>query len=275
MELMTATRFAPSTQGRAGAQIQSQSFRITEAAYDPRTRFSPHVHEHASITAVFDGGFVEHFRKTSESCGARSILIKPAAELHSNAYGDRATRCLLVAVTQPVGRLGRVFDRTLHLRGGAAYSLFVALRQEVELADDLTPFAAEGLLLELLARVGRNSAATTGAPPLWLKELRGTLRERCREPLAMSDVGAIAGVHPAYAARLFRRFYGCTPIEFVRRCRIDWAATALTESDATISSIAARAGFSDQSHFTRAFTRLTGRTPNKVRREFPESPAST
>jgi AraC family transcriptional regulator len=262
-----ATSYAPSTQGRAGGQIQTPSFRITEAAYDPGTRFSAHAHEHASITAVFDGGFVECFRKTSESCAAGSILIKPAAEIHSNAYGNQATRCLLVAVTQPIGRLGRVFDRTIHLRGGASYSLLVALRQEVQLADDLTPLAAEGLLLELLARVARNTRATDGAAPRWLKMLRGTLRERCREPLAMSDVGAIAGVHPAYATRLFRKYYGCTPTEFVRRCRIDWAASALVETNASISSISAGAGFSDQSHFTRTFTRLMGRTPNSVRRE--------
>ena len=259
------TAYAPSTQGRAGVQIQSPSFRITEAVYDPRTNFSVHAHEHPSITAVFDGGFVERFRRTSESCGARSILIKPAAELHSNVYGDSPTRCLLVAVTQPIGRLGQVFDRTTHLRGGASYSLFVALRREVEFADDLTPFAAEGLLLELLARVGRNAVTGGSAAPRWLRILRDTLRERCREPLAMSDVGAITGVHPTYAARMFRKHYGCTPIEFVRRCRIDWATTALLQTDATISSISAGAGFSDQSHFTRTFTRLVGRTPNSVR----------
>ncbi|HKR07661.1 MAG TPA: AraC family transcriptional regulator, partial [Gemmatimonadaceae bacterium] len=95
--------------------------------------------------------------------------------------------------------------------------------------------------------------------------LRETLRERCREPLAMNDIGLITGVHPVYAARIFRKFYGVAPIAYVRRCRIDWAISTLLETSLPISGIAIAAGFSDQSHFTRAFTRLTGRTPNTVR----------
>ncbi len=261
------TSYAPSTQGRASVQIQTPSFRITEASYEPRTRFPTHAHEYASITAVFEGGFVEQFRRTSESCSVRSILIKPAAEAHANAYGERATRCLLVAVTHPIGSLGRIFDRTIHLRGGSSYSLLVALREEVRLADDLTRFAAEGLLLELLAKVARDKISDSGPPPRWIRMLKGELHDRCREPITLADVGAIAGVHPAYASRVFRRHYGCTPIEFVRRCRIDWATIALCETDQSISSISARAGFSDQSHFTRAFTRLTGRTPNSLRQD--------
>lgn len=261
-----AVSYAPSTQGEVDSQVHAPHFRITEASYEARTSFRPHVHEHPSITAVLCGGFLECFTKTSESCSSRSILIKPAAQLHSNTYGDRPTKCLLVAVTQPIGDLGRVFDRTVHLRGGAPYSLLVALRDEMRRADDLTPFAAEGLILELLARVARDIKVPDGASPQWLRVLRGALRERCREPLSMSDVGAISGVHPAYAARLFRKYYGCTPIEYVRRCRIDWATAALTETTLPISAISVTAGFSDQSHFTRAFTRLTGRTPNSLRR---------
>jgi AraC family transcriptional regulator len=257
--------FAPSTQGRAELRIETPSFRITEASYEPKTRFPTHAHEHPSLTAVFEGGFVEQFRKNSESCSTRSILIKPAAEAHSNDYGDRATKCLLVGVTQPIGQLGRVFERTIHLRGGRSYSLLMALREELRLGDDLTSFAAEGLLLELLARIARESFSYGGSAPKWVRILKGVLRERCCKPISLADVGTIAGVHPAYATRMFRKHYGCTPIEFVRRCRIDWATNALCETELSISAISASAGFSDQSHFTRAFTRLTGRTPNSLR----------
>lgn len=260
------TAFAPSTQGRAELRIETPSFRITEASYEPKARFATHAHEHASITAVLEGGFVEQFRKSSASCSARNILIKPAAEAHSNTYGDHTTRCLLVAVTQPIGELGRVFDRTILLRGGRSYSLLTALREELRIADDLTRFAAEGLLLELLVRIGREALTGGGAAPGWVQRLKGVLRERCREPISLADVGAIAGVHPAYATRVFRMHYGCTPIAFVRSCRVDWATIALCETDLSISAISARAGFSDQSHFTRAFTRLMGRTPNSIRK---------
>lgn len=261
----SAPKFAPSTQGHLRAQLQTASFRITEAHYQPGLRFAPHAHEHRSITAVLDGGFAECFGSENQSCRRQSVLIKPAAHVHSNVYGNTPTRCLLVAVIKPIGTADRIFDRVSHLRGGRAYALLLAVRDELHNGDDLAAAAAEGLLLELLVTVGRDADPVTGSVPYWVKSLRATLRERCREPLAMNDIGAITGVHPVYAARVFRRCYGIAPIAYARQCRIDWAITTLLETSLPISSIAIAAGFSDQSHFTRAFARVTGRTPTAVR----------
>ena len=258
-------RYAPSTQGQLRTQLQTPSFRITEAHYLPNITFAAHAHEHRSITAVLDGGFAECFRGENQSCARQSVLIKPAAHVHSNIYGEMPTRCLLIAVTQPLGAADRIFDRVSHLKGGPPYALLLAVRQELETADDLAPAAAEGLLLELLVKVGRDTALVGRSAPLWVKSLRRTLRERCREQVTMNDVGVITGVHPVYAARVFKQCYGLAPIAFVRRCRIDWAISTLLETSIPISAIAIAAGFSDQSHFTRAFTRLTGRTPSSVR----------
>ena len=257
--------YAPSTQGDLRAQLQTPSFRITEASYGARTKFPPHAHEYPSITAVFSGGFSERFRKESHSCTSQSVLLKPAAEIHSNTYGDAPTRCLLVAVTEPRGSLHRIFTRTIHHRGGVAYSLLLALKEELQAGDDVAPLAAEGLLLEFLARVERDGRQFNRSLPPWLSRLHDELRSRCREPLGMTHIAEITGVHPVYAARLFRHHYGCAPIEFVRRCRIDWATTTLLETSLSISEISIAAGFSDQSHFTRVFTKHTGRTPGAVR----------
>ena len=264
--LLKPPRYAPATLGHQRAQLQTASFRITEAHYQPSARFAAHAHEYPSITAVIRGGFAEYFRGENETCVPQSVLIKPAAHIHSNIYGDRPTRCVLVAVTQPMGAAERIFERVTHLRGGVGYALLRALLSEIKTLDDLAPAAAEGLVLEFLARVGRDAPKASVTVPLWLESLRETLRERCREPLAMRDIAEITGVHPVYAARVFRRHYGLPPIAFVRRCRIDWATTTLLETSLPISAISLAAGFSDQSHFTRAFTRLTGRTPNAVRR---------
>jgi len=52
-----------------------------------------------------------------------------------------------------------------------------------------------------------------------------------------------------------------------RRLRIEWAAHALLREDAPVADVALRAGFADQSHFTRFFRRLMGVTPHAYRQE--------
>lgn len=260
-------RYAPSTLGRLQHQLTTPSFRLTEALYAGNLRFPSHAHEYASITAVFSGGFTESFRHKHEACAARSVLIKPAAETHANAYGPIPTRCLLIAAVVPPIPLTTLFSRTQHLKGGQPYSLALALERELRIGDDVAPLAAEGLVLELLCGISRETPdSNAGRVPHWLRLLRDELREHCCERITPERIGAITGFHPVYASRLFRRHFGCPPMEFVRRCRIEWATRALLETRLAIAAIGLHAGFSDQSHFTRSLTRYTGRTPGEIRR---------
>jgi AraC family transcriptional regulator len=73
-------------------------------------------------------------------------------------------------------------------------------------------------------------------------------------------------VHPVYLARSFRERYGVSVGEYVRRLRLDWAAAQLSATETPVATVAAEAGFADQSHFTRAFKRHMGLTPGRYRR---------
>jgi transcriptional regulator GlxA family with amidase domain len=56
---------------------------------------------------------------------------------------------------------------------------------------------------------------------------------------------------------MFRARYGESIGEHSRRLRLEWAER-LVRSDEALASIAAHAGFADQSHFTREFRRRFG-----------------
>jgi AraC family transcriptional regulator len=53
--------------------------------------------------------------------------------------------------------------------------------------------------------------------------------------------------------------------EYLRRLRLDWAASQLAATETPLALLAAEAGFADQSHFTRAFKRHAGLTPARYR----------
>jgi AraC family transcriptional regulator len=65
--------------------------------------------------------------------------------------------------------------------------------------------------------------------------------------------------------RSFRRAFGCTPGEYQRACRAEQARALLADGRLPLSAIAARCGYSDQSHMTRALRRHLGHTPSRAR----------
>src|SRR5262249_4267028 len=96
--------------------------------------------------------------------------------------------------------------------------------------------------------------------------VRELLQDRFAENLTHDAIAAAAGIHPVHLARVFRRHYGCTLGEYVRKLRVDFAARQLIATNERLAGIALAAGFSGQSHFTRAFKRQTGMTPASFRR---------
>ena len=86
-----------------------------------------------------------------------------------------------------------------------------------------------------------------------------------QKPPALRTLAGEAGVHPVYFAAAFRRFYGCSPGEYARRRRIDFARKQIANPELPLARIAVDAGFADQSHLTRVFKRFTGLTPREYR----------
>ena len=154
------------------------------------------------------------------------------------------------------------------IREGGTHSAFYLMTQlyrEFLHPDDVSPLAVEGLLLEMLAESSRAAALAQQSCPPWLGKAIDFLSAQFKTPFEISEVASAANVHPVYLAREFRRRYGVSIGEYVRRLRIKSACRMLATSDLPISQIAVEVGFSDQSHMGKHLKRLTGFTPAKYR----------
>lgn len=83
--------------------------------------------------------------------------------------------------------------------------------------------------------------------------------------LSLGQIAGAINISPTYFASLFKRVIGISPHQYVIQQRVKRAKVLLTTTDLTISSIALQVGFSNQSHLTQQFKRLTGMTPKQVR----------
>lgn len=78
-------------------------------------------------------------------------------------------------------------------------------------------------------------------------------------------LAAVGETSPAHFARLFKRTTGCTPHQYVLRCRMDQAKQLLVETDVSLSEIGLQVGCADQSHFTALFRTHVSMTPKAYR----------
>jgi AraC-like DNA-binding protein len=75
----------------------------------------------------------------------------------------------------------------------------------------------------------------------------------------------VASMSPYRLDRRMQRVFGLTTGQWLLKLRLDMARQQLVESDNPIATVALNVGYSDQSAFTRQFSRATGLSPLKFR----------
>ncbi len=83
--------------------------------------------------------------------------------------------------------------------------------------------------------------------------------------LPLQDAAEACGMSRSFFCSVFRRSMGVSFAEFVLRARLVWVAGQLVSSAEAIASLAASAGFTDESHLHRTFVEHYGCTPGVYR----------
>ncbi len=134
-------------------------------------------------------------------------------------------------------------------------------------ADLLEPGIDEASMVGLLA----GWIGAVGPEPDPVAEEVATLVARVEADPALNradQLAALAGVSLRTLQRQFADYVGIGPKWVVQRCRLlDVAAEAHAGPQVDWSDLAARLGFADQSHLTRAFSSVVGRSPAAYARE--------
>jgi AraC family transcriptional regulator len=243
---------------------------LTETAYAPKINVPSHAHRHACFCLVLQGAYTETYRRKAIECRPFNLIFRPAGEVHSDSFGERSVRCFIIEVETEW--LTRLRDHLLRMDVPTSFQshslawLAMRVRNESRQADDFTPLAVEGLMLEMSAEMARRSVTISKRKnPPWLGKAKEILHENFNERMTLRSIAEAVGVHPVYLAGAFRQHYHCTIGEYVRRLRIEFAGRQMSETDAPLVDIALAAGFAHQAHFSRTFKRLTGLTPAEFR----------
>jgi AraC family transcriptional regulator, melibiose operon regulatory protein len=84
--------------------------------------------------------------------------------------------------------------------------------------------------------------------------------------IQVKDIAGCVGLHPDYAATLFRKTFGTTLNVLITRHRVAHAQRQLVTTDERVLDIAHDSGFDSLSRFNRAFKQIAGLTPREYRK---------
>src|SRR6516162_1952202 len=85
-------------------------------------------------------------------------------------------------------------------------------------------------------------------------------------PIRVADLCALIQRSEAHFSRAFKRTFGASPHAFVIERRLELAGQYMLQTEAPLSDIALRCGFTDQAHLCNHFRQATGETPAAWRR---------
>jgi AraC family transcriptional regulator len=244
---------------------------FTDLCHRGARKMPAHSHELPFFGLILEGDYAERYGRRQNFFGPFTAQFRPAGIPHQDEVGPRGVRFFDIEIRPAWQKRLQDCSGALNVACddfGGGELLWIAMRlfreTRVSIAGD--ELNTESLIAELLAVVARMPRDTAKDTPGWLRRVVGKINaEYCRR-LTLSELSAEAGVHPVHLSRVFRRHVGQGIGEYVHRLRIRAACERMLTRRMTLAEVSCDTGFADQSHFTRAFRRVTGMSPARFQR---------
>ena len=248
--------------------VELDALRVSDLRFPRLSALPFHTHDRPILAVILEGDFAVRFPSRTLECTAATMFTEPAGERHGNHFGRDGARSLALELDLDrldlPQRVRSFLDRVNHFADIEIHALAARVAREIAHPDDLSHLVIAGLAYEILGAAVRNGDRERGLPG-WLRLARDFLHVRFSNRLRLGELAREVGVQPAHLARVFRAKYGVSIGAYVRQLRVEDAKRQLADSELPIAQVAFALGFADQSHFTRAFARVTGITPGRYR----------
>lgn len=126
-----------------------------------------------------------------------------------------------------------------------------------------TVSSENGLLLEVLLELGKLVGTPQAASRLG--DCVEYLNRHYQESLSVDELARMSHLSVSRFMNVFKVEQGVTPVQYLRRLRIEQACALLGATDLPIGEIAYACGYDDPLYFCRVFRRHKGQSPTQYR----------
>ena len=177
----------------------------------------------------------------------------------------------------PAGYLWDLFPKPLVLPNEQEMAHHMATLSEhahaCQAATADVPFRAQAVASLAFAAAARTLSPTSHKR--LLDAMRGEnpispaltrMRDGSADPASLDELSRLCGMSRRAFTEHFRIWTGRSPLQYHLHLRLERAAELLMDSDEPIDAVAARTGFSDRYHLSKAFRKRHGQSPAAFRR---------
>lgn len=127
------------------------------------------------------------------------------------------------------------------------------------------------ILTELYIESMKENNSTTNSNfeyPNPVKTVIDFVEQNYFRKITLEELSSTTFLSPFYLLRLFKKYTGYTPGEFINKYRLDFSKKLLLEPELTIEQIALNLGFNTHSYFSKLFKKSSGLTPEQFRKNY-------
>lgn len=247
----------------------SQTSKITEfngiftkvASYFPNDGSDlVHFHERLHLSFVIQGGGIVKSRTLNCERLPSNLIFFHAGDPHQCLVKEYPSKNINLEVGYEFLNSNDLTETALGMsirKNPNAKMLMLKIYKEILSNDDFTSSSIRMLILDLIC----NENLSVNNQPIWVSQIYDLMNDSWSEPLSLEDLAQTVEVHPVTISKYFRKYFGCTFGEYMRRIRIEKSLSMIKNSDFSLTEIGYECGFYDQSHFSRTFRQLTGFSP--------------
>jgi AraC family transcriptional regulator len=253
--------------GTTNETIHLNGLTITDTEYT-HEKVDWHYHENAYFTFILQGRVIEGNKKDTYNCPAGSLLFHNWQEAHYNIKPKGYTRGFHIELEKEWLSSFEISANSLqgsiNLTDPAVKTLMYNIFRESKSADSSKHLVIDVLLVELFSRMAGIQETTIKTKPAWVGQLNELLNDTI-EDWKLHDLARMLNIHPVHLSRDFSKYFNCNLGDHIRSMRIQQAMALLPDTELSLTDIALRCNFADQSHFIRTFKAQHQVTPLQYR----------
>ena len=246
---------------------------------------SAHWHEYVEFLWLREGHLTAVVQADTYELEPGDLLVINSGELHMTRFSGRNAYCPYVLIQLSSRRLeayfpgkeGLRFNTLIHReeiqRNPDIFEALKAMQELFEGNEEGYQLLFRARFFDFLYHMYKSYSTTAlrrteNAASRDLNRVMDVVswvQQHYREPLSLEDAAAHLSISKEYFCRIFKKYTGQTPMQFIVSLRINNAQLLLETTEYSINQIASIVGYDNQLYFSRLFHKQKGFSPTQYR----------